>query len=206
MSDSARPSLRDVQKAAGRDHVADIAGQLFLEQGYAKTSTKQVAAAAQVAEGTIFNLFGTKASLLMEALRRRVPGELMDLSPVIDQARALEDPGEVIAFFCRHDDQVAAQALGLARVFLEAAAADPVVAQAWREQEEVRFEEQQWLLDVLDRRGWLREDRPRDQLARALWLTVSPEAHLKIADAGVPPESFRAWRATALRALLIQPG
>ena len=46
---------------------------LFLARGYAGTTTKAIAEAAGVSEGTIFNYFAAKSAVLLEALRQLVP-------------------------------------------------------------------------------------------------------------------------------------
>ncbi len=195
--------MRELQKEAGRAHIADAAGVLFLEEGYAKTTVRDVARAAGVAEGTIYNLFGDKATLLLESLKRRVPPAMHDLEAVSSQMDAATSGEEVIDRFVEHDLDVAMQATGMVRLMLEAAAIDPIVAEHWRHQEEFRYESQQWVLDVLARRGWLRTDRPRDELARFLWMTVSPETWVKVMDSGVPAGPLHAWKAETLKAVLL---
>jgi len=204
-SPPSRPSLREIQKDAARAHIANAASDLFLERGYGGTKTKDVAAAAGVAEGTIFNLFGSKSELLLAALRERVPTERSAEDRRQVDCESFEDPDALIDFVCTLDEIVANRAIGVVEVFLEAAESDPQVAERWRAQEEVRYESQQHVLDLLEARGWLRTDRARDALARDVWLTLAPELHVKVKRAGVPLEDFKAWKATALRALLVDP-
>ena len=204
-TESARPGLRQIQREAGRAHIADVAAERFIEGGYANTSVKAIAAAAGVAEATVFNLFDTKATLLREALTRRVMDVVGDWSERLAEMERRDDPGDVIDLFNRFDEQVGPRALGVVRVFLEAAAVEADVAEAWRMSEETRLEIQQQILDVLERGGWLRTDRTRDQMARELWLTASPELYLKVQNAGLDDETYWAWRAATLKALLLAP-
>lgn len=91
-------TLRERKQQAAREHVADAAAPLFVDQGYVGTTTRQVARAAGVAEGTVFNLFGSKSGLLLAALHRSVPdrqtGEAWRA-----EARALPGPREVVEHF-----------------------------------------------------------------------------------------------------------
>ena len=178
---------------------------LFLARGYAGTTTKAIAAAAGVSEGTIFNYFAAKSAVLLEALR-----QLVLSADEIERTRlamdALPDGAAVIAQFCRHDEAVAERALPLVRVFVEAAAADAEVASWWRDQEEFRYRDQGWLIELLDSHGWLRTDVPKEVLARRLWITASPEAHLKWKDAGLPSADFRTCEEAVLQGLLLAPG
>ena len=59
-------------KAATRRRILDVAKRLFAEQGFESTTTRDIASAAQIASGTLFNYFATKeaivASLASEAV------------------------------------------------------------------------------------------------------------------------------------------
>jgi AcrR family transcriptional regulator len=90
-------TLRERKQQAARDHVADAAAPLFVRDGYLATTTRKVAQAAGVAEGTIFNLFGSKAGLLLAALQRSVP-DLDVGAGWAGQARTLSDPVAVVEF------------------------------------------------------------------------------------------------------------
>ena len=52
--------------------IAEAAATLFAENGYARTTMQQVAAAADVADGTIFRYAGTKPELLLMVLNEQV--------------------------------------------------------------------------------------------------------------------------------------
>ena len=77
--------LRERKKAQTRRHIADTAAQLFAERGYENVAVSDVARAAEVAEQTVYNYFGTKERLvtdrdeqisdrLSELIRTRPPG------------------------------------------------------------------------------------------------------------------------------------
>lgn len=197
-------TLRARKQEAARDHVAEAAAPLFIADGYTGTTTRAVAEAAGVAEGTIFNLFGTKAGLLLAALRVALP-EPSEAQVWIDWARDEVTPQDVVGRFVRTGMEVAARAIPLVRVFLEAAAVDDVVAEAWRAQEEARRQDQAGLLRALEDRGWLRGDRAFDDLSRDLWILAAPETHVKFLDAGLDEAAFQDWQRGALCALLIDP-
>jgi AcrR family transcriptional regulator len=56
-------SLRERKKRATRDAIAATARRLFAERGFANVTVAEVAAAADVAEKTVFNHFPTKEDL-----------------------------------------------------------------------------------------------------------------------------------------------
>lgn len=65
------PTLRQQQAAARREQILEIALGLFARQGFAGTSTRQIAREAGIAEGLIFHYFPTKEDLLNGILETR---------------------------------------------------------------------------------------------------------------------------------------
>jgi AcrR family transcriptional regulator len=80
------PGLRERKKERTRRLIAETAHRLFLEQGFDGVTVAEVAQAADVSEGTVFNYFSTKEELfyggmevfeerLIAAVRARPAGE-----------------------------------------------------------------------------------------------------------------------------------
>lgn len=87
MSDPAQDALI----AARRDHILDAAARVFAEKGFHPTTIKDVAKAARVADGTIYNYFDNKAALLIgivDRLRARAIAEFDPTALAADDMRA----------------------------------------------------------------------------------------------------------------------
>lgn len=71
-----RLARRERQMAARLEQILDAAAHLFAERGFHRTTTKDIAEAADVAEGTLYNYFETKNDLLFAILSRLSESEL----------------------------------------------------------------------------------------------------------------------------------
>jgi AcrR family transcriptional regulator len=107
------PGLRARKKEQTRRAIGEAAARLFAERGFDAVTVAEVARAADVSEGTVFNYFPTKEDLfydqmevfesaLIDAVQMRPPGTSV-LSAfrrfVLDRSRGLaeEQRGEIIA-------------------------------------------------------------------------------------------------------------
>lgn len=70
MSNSGKPTLRSRRVAWRRAEILTAAGRLFAEKGYHRTTTQDIAEAAEVSEGTIYNYFSSKEELLFAIMER----------------------------------------------------------------------------------------------------------------------------------------
>jgi AcrR family transcriptional regulator len=59
------PSRRERRIAARRSAILEAAARLFAERGFHRTTTRDIAEAADVSEGTLYNYFENKDELLM---------------------------------------------------------------------------------------------------------------------------------------------
>jgi AcrR family transcriptional regulator len=97
--------LRERKKQRTRQAIRDAALRLFLERGFERVTVAEIADAAEVAEKTVFNYFGSKEALLLGG-QAPVPHNLI---ATIGQRR----PGEsVIAAMRRELRNFAARLLG----------------------------------------------------------------------------------------------
>jgi AcrR family transcriptional regulator len=162
---------RTEKTAATRARVIDCARALFLAQGYAVTTTRQVATSAHVTERTLFNVVASKSDLLREVLLTYVftgeHGPLLerkDFAPVLG-ADNLE------AFLTRYSQWVAdlhRRTAAVAELTRAAASVDPGAAELWAWGNAQQIVDLDNLVKVLGQRHWLRPDLPRREVVRSL--------------------------------------
>ncbi len=70
MSESRRGGVRDLVARARREQIVEAATRVFAQKGFSRATTREVARAAGVSEGTIYNYFEDKDALLMAILER----------------------------------------------------------------------------------------------------------------------------------------
>ena len=197
-------SLREVRNQAAQRLVINAAFELMLERGYAATTMTAIAAHADVAERTLYNLFGSKTGLMLATLRdRAVGGETEALMADHEHMRSLKDPVEIVEFAVETDHRVASRAISLFQVAYQAAAVEPEVAKALADLEEFRFQLQGEVIDVLRDKGLLRTDVPYELLKRGFWLMQGPETLIKAMNAGWDLNTYSNWLKKSLPGLLL---
>jgi len=116
--------LRERQKAAREQRILRAAETLFARRGYAKTSIDDVARRAELAVGTVYNYFASKAELALALLRRETrdtlaAGEAAAGRPTAGPTRA------VARLFDVYVDLLARHERRLLRELFAAALAEP---------------------------------------------------------------------------------
>src|SRR5215217_8504245 len=70
VAESRKDGVRELLAAARRGQILEAARRVFAERGFRRATTREVARAAGVSEGTIYNYFEDKDALLMAILER----------------------------------------------------------------------------------------------------------------------------------------
>lgn len=157
-----RPSLRQRKKRETRARIIDVAIRMFGERGIAAPTVEEIAAAADVGKGTIYNYFATKEEIVvafMVEVEKRVQAKVSDFAM---RRGPLES---ILADFIRYQLELKEPYRDFVRVFM---------AQVYTRGAELlpHFEEMQKainpplieLFERLLRRGLIREDANLDTL------------------------------------------
>jgi AcrR family transcriptional regulator len=203
-----RSQLREDMAVETRRRIRTAAAQLFTELGYVATTIDAIAERAGVSRRTVFNVFESKASLVMEVFLTEVRGddqpESKQLHQRIARGREIDEPTELIAFVAGAAADIASRAGEVWRVAQEAARVDPEMAALLDAQDEERYRSSV-LVDLLAERGMLRTDLPVELLRRGMWLLSGPTTAFTAINAGLTPDQYRIWLTECLTGLLLPP-
>lgn len=122
-------SLKTKTAALRRQHILEAAARTFAERGYQRTTIRDVAKAAGVADGTIYNSFASKADLLLSLLDPLA--EYLPSEP-IRQDDVPIGPGDLAALLRRRWAALTPEAIDLLRTILSEALVDRAVGDAFR--------------------------------------------------------------------------
>ena len=122
-------AARTEQARKTRKRVIEAATRLFVQQGYATTTMRAIAAAADVSVPTVELLFGTKAQLLHVVIDVAVAGDDEPV-PVLSRAWAAEaqsarDLADFLSVVAQVLSEAQARSAGVILAAYEAAASDP---------------------------------------------------------------------------------
>lgn len=202
-----RAPRRQAQAEATRHAVLSAAHDLFLEKGYAATSIRAVAAAADVSEQTIYKAFGDKPSLLVAVGMRVVSGELApELSEAGDlraQLLAREDLEERIAFAAAWSRMVWEKGmLRFEAMMLDAGASDPRAAEIASELWQRKYDEDRELFnEVFPASARPHGDDPDEGYDVFFGLQSAAFVRILIDDCGWSWDTYEQWTAKMLRRL-----
>lgn len=79
MDDGSSATRRERRTKFRKDEIIQASARLFAEKGYHHTTTREIAQAANVAEGTIFKYFDSKEGLLIGIMAQLVENEALDV-------------------------------------------------------------------------------------------------------------------------------
>lgn len=197
--------LRTQQAAQTRAAIVDAASDLFIDDGYARTTIKAIAERAGVAPDTVYAAFGTKVRVLTAVIDARLapPG----VENVMDRPEALavrDEPDQraQIRRFARDIASLSTRVRPIYEVLRTTSAVEPEVGAVFREMEAHRLTNMGRLGSWLAERGRLRVDHER--AADITWVLASPDVARMLCDVqGWSEEEHAEWLESALTAALL---
>ena len=201
-----RSPLREDQAEQTKERISEAAASLFARQGYARTSVRQIAAAAHVGVERIYAA-GDKSAVFLRAFELSLRGTLdgaplLELDGVSDalDAETLEDFLSVVVAFVVASNQDAAP---LWRAFLEAANAEPQLASAYERHMTLMRTRARKVFDFVIDRGLCPEPRDPRIALDGIWATLHPSQYeLLVSHAGWSHARYQAWLVARITAIL----
>lgn len=201
--------VRREQARQTRAAVVRAAHRRFLADGYASTTLAAVARDAGVSVDTVYAVFGSKRGLLAAVMDVNVGGDDQPLA-VLDRElpqrmRAESNQRRQISLFATGMAGELERIRPLDDVLRSAAAADPDVAAARHEQNDVqRHAAMATVVGWVRARGQLRSGLDDAAAADVVWTLTSPEVHhMLLTTRGWTRSQYETWlRETLERALL----
>ncbi|MFJ4109111.1 TetR/AcrR family transcriptional regulator [Oerskovia enterophila] len=202
------PPTRAEKARATRTRILDAAHELFVENGWTRTSVDDVARAAGVATQTIYYTFGTKHALFKELLDARVAGDHDDVAtldrPWVHEVLAEPVPARHLALHAAGARAVLDRVAPLLRVLRDAAPGLPALTDLWTANQDQRRTVAATLTAALARKATLRTST--EAAADVTHTLLGPDTYgTLVLDLGWSPQAWQDWAADALARQLLAP-
>jgi TetR/AcrR family transcriptional regulator, regulator of autoinduction and epiphytic fitness len=201
-------AARTEQGRQTRKRVIDAATLLFVQRGYATTTMRAIAAAADVSVPTVELLFGTKAQLLHVVIDVAVAGDDEPV-PVLSRAWAAEaqsarDLAEFLSAVAQVLCEAQARSAGVMLAAYEAAGSDPDIHILIADRESQRERTASWIVDGVTARAELRPGIDRVSAIDTVWMLMDPVVFSRLTrHRGWRPDRYASWFADSVTRLLV---
>jgi len=201
---------RTRQAAATRARIVDAAGRLFAERGYAGTTIDAVASEADVAVETVYARFKNKRNLLAAYLDVAIVGDAEPVPllerPAVRAVAAATDQREQVRLLARVMRGVLERNAPVHAVLRAAVAVDPDLDALAADDDVRRKTTQRAFVDMLRRRGPLRDGVSAGDAVETMAAIANPESYAYLTGRrGWTPARYERWLADSLRVLLLPP-
>lgn len=199
---------RSAQAADTRGAVLDAARDLFVREGWQKTTIAAIAREASVSNETVYAVFGNKRAVLEALVVRAIRGQQQE-TPLLEQPgpraiAAQTDQRRQLTLFAQDITQVLSRVAPLVAVVRSAAEADDEIENLYRQLHTGRRRNLEFVADALIANGPLRDGMDREKTVETVWRLASPELFLLLRDiSGLSPEAYADWLSDTLAAALL---
>jgi AcrR family transcriptional regulator len=122
---SEQPTMRERQAELSRSEILLAARRLFAERGFARTSVRDIAAAAGVSTQTVYNSIGSKQAVVAR-LNDLIDSEA-GIGAIVGPIAASRDPQQVAALSARITRSMLESCGDIIRAVVSGAAAEPEI-------------------------------------------------------------------------------
>jgi AcrR family transcriptional regulator len=190
--------LRQETARHTRARIRDAAAALFVTQGYAATTIRQVAGAAGVAERTVYAAFASKADLFGEVVGVTLAGDDLPVPiaerPEFRQALAERDPRRSLELLVDYTTALLERAGPLIMVGVRSSGADADMRRFDEQGAQATAANAAAMVQVLSGNHALRLDLDPKQAADVLFVLGSPHVHHLLRQfCGWSAQQYRDW-------------
>ena len=198
-----RSPLREQSARRTRAQIRDAAARLFVRQGYAGTTMRQIAEEAEVSERTTYLAFPSKLDLLLEVIGVATAGDDQPV-PIAERAQfqaalSERDGKKALELGISWISTLLERAGPLVMAAYESAGADEALREAAMEGERARARDLTLIAEALQAHGALHPDLNVEEATDVLLVLVSPQAHQMLRRDR--RRSLARYRSTLLKAL-----
>ena len=176
-----RSPLREESARRTRAQIRDAAARLFVRQGYAVTTMREIADEAEVSERTTYLAFPTKLDLLLEVIGVSTSGDDHPIPlarrPEFQAALAARDGKQALELTVSFAAALLERAGPLVMAAYESAGAEKALREAAMQGERARAQDLGLVAKALAANGQLREGLAVDDATDILFSVLSPQTH-----------------------------
>ena len=199
--------VREDAARTTRHRVVGAARDLFLTNGYAGTTVRQIAAAAGVSEQTVYGRIGNKAAILKAVYDVMLAGDdepiPMAERPEFQRMRDAPDAGSLLAAYAQLATQISARLRPVLELVHGARAVEPDLDLLARTGAAERRIGARMFAQNFVGRGFARPGLDADTAAELVWVLNSPEVYLlRVREGQESDDEYERWLATALKLCL----
>ena len=198
-------TLRARQAQLTRDEILGAARRLFAENGYSRTSVRDIAEAAGVSAQTVYDSIGSKQAIVAR-LNDLIDAEA-DIATIVGSGVGSDDPGEILAVQARVVRSILEHCGDILRALVSGAAAEPDLALVMAEGHRRHVEGARRIVARLADLDALEPTVSVDAAAATLSATSDVSFALLLADTyGWSIEAIEDWIVATNRKLLLRDG
>jgi AcrR family transcriptional regulator len=202
--------LREAAASRTREAIVRAAKQLFEDRGWAATTVRSIADAAGVSPKTVEADFGTKAALLEAAVAYAIRGDF-DPRPVaqreaITQVEQAPDAATMLRLHAAHLRRVHERSARIAFAVEQAAPADPIAADRWRQMNRNRTAAIRRATETLLQKPGRRRGLRRHDVRASFWIALDWGTYRTLTEqAHLTPDQYEAWLRRYYEAAFLEP-
>jgi AcrR family transcriptional regulator len=203
-----RSETRAQQAGRTRERILEAARDLFLEEGFARTTINTVAERAGVSVETVYATYRSKPRLLGEVIRAAVRRGAEPEDPLergwVKTLLTLPDLDRRLESFAVHTAETLRLTSPLHVVIRDAGTGAAELSELDRDLRELRYGDQAKIMQAIARGGGLAAGTSASQAAETFSALASPELHNVLTDGrGWSEKRYARWLVRTLKSTLL---